>query len=368
MVLVTRFVTWCRQHAGGRRWAGVLVALCSLAPLLAACAQADAGPARVSLLPDPAANGATWAWTARCLYGPYSHGTCKDAGPSLGAAQLIGDEWNLGGGAATAGSLDMSVSSPGALELEGDFPSTPPCTQATCLAPSANTWVRGYPDVLYGFNECHTVSPPPQSRVMPMPVNVAAIPTDLIGTTTYDSTSPTVTYDVAYDLWLNRSDTKRPCRTEGTVEVMVWTDYDQQALLPSSMQVEDVTIPFASDGVVHTGTFAWSVYVSNVYGKGQTAPWGGTVWFVLNKADVVAKGTVSVDLSYVLSVVGALLQNNYGWNDFRKSYWLDSIPFGMEFGPEDGALYGTGSSYFSLRLSSYCLDVGATLSHAACTG
>jgi len=60
------------------------------------------------------------------------------------------------------------------------------------------------------------------------------------------------------------------------------------------------------------------------------------------------------------------LQNNYGWSDFRESYWLDSVPFGMEFGPQAGTLYGTGSSYFSLRLSSYCLDVGMELSHAAC--
>ncbi len=112
---------------------------------------------------------------------------------------------------------------------------------------------------------------------------------------------------------------------------------------------------------------AWTVYVSNLFAKGQTAPWGGTVWFVLNKADVVARGTVSVDLSYVISVVGALLQNDYGWRDFRKSYWLDSIPFGMEFGPQDGALYGTGPSYFSLRVSSYCLEVGTRLSDAACT-
>ena len=88
----------------------------------------------------------------------------------------------------------------------------------------------------------------------------------------------------------------------------------------------------------------------------------------LNRSDVVSRGTVSVDLSAVLSAVGALLHNDYGWIDFRSSYWLDSIPFGMEFGPQSGTLTGSGSSHFSLNLSSYCLDVGTTISHAACTG
>ncbi|MGO9962528.1 MAG: GH12 family glycosyl hydrolase domain-containing protein [Acidimicrobiales bacterium] len=366
MAPVGRFVARSRYHGDPRPWGGLVLALCVLAPLLTGCGQAGAGPAGVSLLPDPAATGSAWDWTAQCLYGPYAHSACEASGPDLGAAQLNGDEWNLGGGAATAGSLGMSVSSPGALELRGDLPAAPPCTQATCLAPSANTWVRGYPNVLYGINQCHAVNSPPESRLLPLPMRVSAIPADLIGTTTYDAQSPLVTYDVAYDLWLNRTDTRRPCRTDGTVEVMVWTDYDQQALLPASMQVEDVTIPFVTGGVVRAGKLAWTIYVSNVFAKGQTAPWGGAVWFVLNRDDVVAKGTVSVDLSYVLSVVGALLQNNYGWSEFRENYWLDSVPFGMEFGPQAGTPYGTGSTYFSLRLSSYCLEVGIELSHATC--
>jgi hypothetical protein len=198
-------------------------------------------------------------------------------------------------------------------------------------------------------------------------MRVSAIAPDLIGTTAYSSQTSRVTYDIAYDLWLNNSGTKRPCRTDGTVEVMVWTDYDQRALLPGSMQVGMASIPFADGGVIEDGKQAWSVYVSNVYQRGQTAPWGGTVWLVLSAADVVPRGTVSVDLSSVLSAVGALLQDNYGWSNFGKSYWLDSIPFGMEFGPQSGTLTGTGSSYFSLSVSSYCLDVGTTLSHAGCT-
>ena len=367
MVPVERLGTRPDQRANRRPVATVLIAMCILSPLLAACAQTDAGFARVSLLPDPAAEGHAWAWTARCQFGPYAHKACEAAGPDLGAAQLNGDEWNLGGGVATAGSLGMSVNSPGALAVQGDFPSTPPCTEATCLAPSANTWVRGYPNVLYGINQCHSTTSPQESRILPLPMKVSAIPSDLIGTTTYSSQTLQVTYDIAYDLWLNNSDTKRPCRTDGTVEVMVWTSYDERALLPESMKVGTASIPFAADRVVEPGKQAWSIYVNDVYQNGQTAPCGGTVWLVLSKADVVSNGTVSVDLSSVLSAVGALLQNDYRWSDFPRHYWLDTIPFGMEFGPQSGTLTGTGSSYFSLKLSSYCLDVGTSISKAACT-
>ncbi len=355
------------RRASWRFGSATLIVLCVLVPLLAACGHSDPGPEGVSLLPDPAAKSETWRWTAQCQFGPFADNTCEAAGPDLGAAQLNGDEWNLGGGVATSGSVAMSVHSPGSLLVQGDLPSTPPCSEATCLAPSANTWVRGYPNVLYGLNQCHSGTSPRRSRILPLPMRVSAIAPDLIGTTAYSSQTSRVTYDIAYDLWLNNSGTKRPCRTDGTVEVMVWTDYDQRALLPGSMQVGMASIPFADGGVIEDGKQAWSVYVSNVYQRGQTAPWGGTVWLVLSAADVVPRGTVSVDLSSVLSAVGALLQDNYGWSNFGKSYWLDSIPFGMEFGPQSGTLTGTGSSYFSLSVSSYCLDVGTTLSHAGCT-
>jgi hypothetical protein len=147
---------------------------------------------------------------------------------------------------------------------------------------------------------------------------------------------------------------------------MVWTDYDQRAMLPGDMQTASATIPFAVNGVVQPDKSAWWTYVSNVFQKGQTAPWGGTVWFVLNSADMISHGTVSVDLSGVLSAVSSLLQNYYGWTGFGHHYWLDTIPFGMEFGPQSGTLYGAGPAHFTMRFSSYCLDVGTTLSKAAC--
>jgi hypothetical protein len=278
---------------------------------------------------------------------------------------LNGDEWNLGGGSTTPGSVRMSVKSPGGLVLQGKLPSAPPCTQSTCLAPSAYTWVRGYPDVLYGINQCHADTSPPESPRLPLPMRVGAIPPDLIGTTAYSSRTSHVIYDVAYDMWLNRSDTRRPCRTAGTIEVMVWTDYDDQALLPASEKVGTASIPFAVDGADRRGEHSWSIYVSDIGEGGHTAPWGGTIWFVPSKADVVSRGSVSVDLSSVFSSVDALLRNTYGWSDFEKNYWLDTVPFGIEYGPV-GALTGAGPSYFSMDLSSYCLAVDAEPSEAAC--
>jgi hypothetical protein len=201
-----------------------------------------------------------------------------------------------------------------------------------------------------------------------LPARVSSIPPDLIGTTSYSAQTPHITYDVAYDMWLNHSNTKTPCKKDGTLEVMVWTDYDQKALLPGTGKIGTASVPFTVNGTLHPGTGAWSVYVSNVFGDGHTVPWGGTVWFILDEGDAVRTGTVSVDLSTVLSEVGTLLQNSYGWHNFAGTYWLDTIPFGMEYGPDSGSLTGAGPADFSLRLSSYCLEVGATVSQATCDG
>ncbi len=353
------------SHRHRRSRAALVVASC-VGLVLAGCAHVDPVHPTVALLPDAAAGGGSWHWTSGCQFVPSALRACRRSNPDLGSAQLTGDEWNLGGGSAAAGSVTMSVHSPGAVMVRGHLPVTPPCTQSTCIAPSANTWVRGYPNVLYGINQCHARTSPPESPGLRLPMRVSAIPADLIGTTSYASSTRHVTYDIAYDMWLNDSATKTPCRTNGTVEVMVWTDYDERALLPDSVRVGSASIPFAVDGRDDTGAQAWSVYATNIDGGGQTVPWGGTIWFVLNQADVVSKGTVSVDLSTVLSSAGTLLQTRYGWSDFSRNYWLDTIPFGMEYGPESGGLFGAGPSYFSLNVSSFCLDVGKTSSDAAC--
>jgi hypothetical protein len=195
---------------------------------------------------------------------------------------------------------------------------------------------------------------------------VDSIPPHLIGVTAYSAQTSQVTYDIAYDLWLHTTGTKQPCPSKGTLEIMVWTDYDPQALLPPSMQVWAATIPFAVDRVVRPGTGAWSVYASNIDSGGRTAPWGGTLWFVLDRGDIVSNGLVSVDLSAVLSVAGRIVHDVYGWPDLGAHYWLDTAPFGVEFGPASGKPMDSGPSQFSVRISAYCLDVRSTLQHAAC--
>lgn len=364
MITPLRLGKSVEQRARWRSGFYLVVAVCGITSALTACGSVHAARG-VSLLPDTGAENRTWQWTPACELGPSTPRTCAPSGPNLGPAQLNGDEWNLGADLEHPGSLTMSVDSRGALTMRGRIPSAPPCTESTCIAPSANTWVRGYPNVLYGINQCSARTSPPVSPSLNLPMRVSSIPADLIGTTTYSSEAPHLTYDIAYDMWLNNSNTKTPCKKDGTLEVMVWTDYDQQAVLPDTV-TETASIPFKVNGIMNPGSGAWSVSVSNVSKGGHTEPWGGTVWFVLNKADVVHSGTVSVDLSTVLSEVGTLLQNTYGWHTFQKSYWLDTVPFGMEFGPESATLTGAGPSNFSLHLASYCLGVAMTVSEAGC--
>jgi hypothetical protein len=332
--------------------------------LLASC---GGGPRRagVWLLPTSTGISRSWHWTARCPAGPAAAAGCQRAGPVLGFAQVNGDEWNLGG-VATAGSLDMSVDSRGALTIKGGFASTPPCTAQACLAPSAYTWVRGFPDVSYGVSQCHADTSAPESPLLPLPMRVGAIVPRLIGVTAYSASTSGATYDIAYDLWLHQTGTKRPCLSDGTLEIMVWTDYDEKALLPSGMQVGTASVPFAVGGVAHPGTNGWSVYASNIYQRGSTAPWGGTLWFIADRADVVGRGRVSVDLSAVLAAAGQLLRDNYSWPDLSRHYWLDSAPFGVEFGPVSGDPVDSGPSRFSVRISAYCLDEQSTLADATC--
>ena len=336
----------------------------ALLVVLAAC---SAGPPRpdVALLPDAGSGGQVWHWTAQCRLGPAAGAGCGEAGPVLGFAQLNGDEWNLGGPAGS-GSLDMSVGSHGAVTINGQFASTPPCTASTCLAPSAYTWVRGYPDVTYGINQCYAATSPRPSPRLPLPMRLDSIPAHLVGVTAYSADTSQVTYDVAYDLWLHDTGTKQPCRSQGTLEIMVWTDYDARALLPPSLQAGTADIPLAVGGVARPATQAWSVYASNIDRDGRTAPWGGTLWFVPGPADVAGHGRVSVDLSAVLSAAGLLLQDNYGWSEFAQHYWLDTASFGVEFGPASGGPADSGPSRFSAQISAYCLDVRTTLLAAAC--
>jgi hypothetical protein len=353
----------CRARPG--RAVAVLAAVLTL--LLAACGSAAPAPSRpgVALLPHPAAGHHVWHWSARCPFGPAGGESCGTAGPILGSAQLNGDAWNLGG-AATTGSLDMSAGAGGAVTIKATLASAPPCTAPGCIAPSAYTWVRGYPNVLYGINQCYAASSPPSSPRLPFPVRLDSIPSHLIGVTAYSAQTSQVTYDVAYDLWLHPSGTRQPCRSQGTLEIMVWTGYDARALLPASMQAGTASIPYAVDGVAHAGTQAWSVYASNIDRDGRTAPWGGTLWFVPGQASAVSHGRVSVDLSAVFSAAGLLLRDNYGWPELGQHYWLDTASFGVEFGPSSGNPLDPGPARFAAQISAYCLDVRSTVRDAAC--
>jgi Glycosyl hydrolase family 12 len=334
--------------------------------VLAGCGSVGQASPTVRVLPDSTVTPTSWTWTASCPFTPVVGSVCRSASPKIGSAQLAGDEWNLGDSPGSPGTVGMSVESSGSLVVRGDLTDAPPCTDSDCLAPSADTWVRGYPSVLYGIDQCNANTSVATSPNFQLPARVSAIPPDLVGSTTYSADPAETTYDIAYDMWLNPSSTRTPCRTSGTIEVMVWTGYDDRALLPASLQIATASSPFEIDGTDHSGAGAWSVYANNVYRDDQTAPWGGTFWFVLNKNDAVDRGTVNVDLSSVLAAVGNLLQHDYGWTGFERSYWLDTIPFGMEFGPSSGALTGEGSSRFSLRVESFCLDTDSTVSTAAC--
>jgi hypothetical protein len=317
------------------------------------------------MLPASGASGQVWRWTAQCPFGPVASTGCAAGGPTIGSAQLNGDAWNLGG-PANAGSLDMSVGSNGGVTIEGHFDRTAPCTEPACIAPRAFTWVRGYPNVLYGINQCYADSSPPPSPRLPLPMRLDSIPPHLIGVTAYSTQTSQVTHDVAYDMWLNPTGTKRPCRSDGTLEIMVWTDYDGRALLPASLKVGTATIPLAVDGVARPAAREWSIYASNIAREGRTAPWGGTLWFVPDRADVAGHGRVSVDLSAVLWAAQLLLQDSYGWPDLGQHYWLDTASFGVEFGPPSGNTTDSGPSHFSAEISAYCLDVRSTVLDAAC--
>jgi hypothetical protein len=348
------------------RGAVTILAVTCLAGGLAACGHSANAAGKISLLPSTATEGKSWAWTAACPYGPHASNGCDPAGPTLGQAQLAGNEWNLGGTQGAAEAVNMSVSPSGGLKLNANLASAPPCTGTSCLTREANTWVRGYPSVLYGIDQCHASTSPAQSPELPLPARVDSLPADLVGSATYDARASQVTYDVAYDLWLSASDTKTPCQTDGTVEVMVWTDYDAKSLLPDSLKVGTTTLPTAVNGAQKSSDQTWSIYVNNVYGNGHTVPWGGTVWLVPDASTATQHGTVTVDLSAGLGAVGTVLQRKYGWTAFASTYWLDTIAFGMEYGPQSADPYGTGPTNFSLDLSKYCLQVGTTVADAGC--
>jgi hypothetical protein len=351
-------------HGARARSSAVAILGAVALSLLTACGSSRQPNAHLELVPAEKRDGPTWRWTSQCTLEPAARTGCQAASPILGFAQLNGDAWNLGGPAG-GGSLDMAVASDGAVAIAGHFAAASPCTASTCLAPSANTWVRGYPNVLYGLNQCYADTSPRPSPELPLPIRLDAIPPRLVGVTAYSTEISRVSYDVAYDLWLNPTGTKRPCRAKGTLEILVMTDYSAHAVLPPELEAGTAQIPVALAGA-KAHPQPWSIYASNIGGNGWTQPWGGTIWFVPDRANVVARGRVSVDLSAVLAAAGRVLHRNYGWADPAKRYWLDTVSFGVEFGPSSGDPYEAGPLRFSARISAYCLLTGTTVERASC--
>lgn len=334
-----------------------------LSLLLTACGSKPQAVRRVvPLVPAAHGGGHSWHWTPRCPLAPAAPTGCRDAGPRLGFAQLNGDAWNLGGSAET-GSVAMGVTANGSVTIDAALTQAPPCTDQACLAPSANTWVRGYPNVLYGINQCYAGTSPRMSPDLPLPMRVASLPKPLIGTTAYTTEASSVTSDLAYDLWLHPTDTKEPCRTKGTLEIVVFTDYDARALPPESLAVGQAAIPSTGN---EAGARPWRVYAANVGSDGWTASWGGTLWFVPDPLDKVHRGRMSVDLGAVLTSADRVLRDTYRWPSPARHYWLDTVSFGIEFGPRSADPYDSAPVAFSARISAFCLTAGGTLARAAC--
>ncbi|MDA8182832.1 MAG: protein kinase [Actinomycetota bacterium] len=336
----------------------------------------DTAPTTVTLLPAPGP-ARSWVWTAWCPFVPTGKGnSCTSSGdPNRGSVQLNGNLWNLGGGFGTSGSLTMSQDHFGGIDMHGDFPAVPPCTSSNatglqpCVVPQGGTWVRGYPELTYGENvQCGNPPPntsAPTSPTLPLPVQLSGMKGgDLVGTTDYTANPGQITYDISYDMWLNPAKSEH-CTGAGTIEVMVWLNDSGTKAGPPGSALMKASIPYTLNGHRSTGDGAWSLYQST----GLSASTGGTVWVVLNKADSPRPtprlhpkdpkvgGDVSVDLSAAFSEVGKLLSAKDHVNDFR-SYWLDSIPFGVEFGPASGdSTYKPGdTSYFHFDVSRFCLS------------
>jgi hypothetical protein len=249
--------------------------------------------------------------------------------------------------------------------IDGRLAEAAPCTAPACLAPAANTWVRGYPNVLYGIDQCRARTSPPTSPRLPLPARLDTL-SQLAGVTAYSTRMRHLTYDVAYDLWLQPDATAQPCRTRGTLEIVVMTDYAARAVAPVGDRIATARIPTAVGGHVRERTEPWSVFASNVGGNGWTAAWGGTLWFVPARADVVHAGRVGVGLGAVLAEAARELHDRYGWQDVARRYWLDTAAFGVEYGPPSADPYDAGPARFSARISAYCLARGAGSLAAAC--
>ena len=269
-----------------------------------------------------------------------SRGRGRDsAGPHLGRAQLTGNEWNLGG-TGDAGSVAMALDAEGSLHVDGRFSATPPCTDERCIAPQANTWVRSFPSVLYGIDQCHADTSPPRRRACaPDQGRLAAFDHRRYHDLRRRRTN--VTHDVAYDLWLNPSGTTTPCQTDGTLEVMVWTDHDARdparqlagraRFDPLRGWRHRVAGRRRMDRVRHQRVRGRT---HGTVGRHRLArPRPRPNRRPRDRRRRPARRAASV---------GSLLENTYGWSNFATHLLARHDAFGIEFGPHDADPYSAG--------------------------
>jgi hypothetical protein len=209
---------------------------------------------------------------------------------------------------------------------------------------------------VYKGEKCMATSD--QSPSLELPLPLSQVP-DLVGLTRYSAPGPGVTYDVSYDIWLGPSAQPVCPGQPGALEVMVWLDYSgDRALLPVRPRPVAV-LGYSVNGAVMTGSGVWRMYSTGVNHGGTT-----TIDLVLDKPEATPGDEVGVELSQALHVAGQLLKKYYNFDD--SSYWLNTIDFGLEFGPAAGSDAAAGSAYFSSKIGSYCLHVGVILATATC--
>jgi Glycosyl hydrolase family 12 len=296
-------------------------------------------PETLSFFPRAEQSG-PWEWDAECPFLPAAKSGCQDTDPVYGSIILNGDLWNIDGTA--SGDAEMDVDPEGRLVTSADF--------SSAQAEHKTTWVRGYPNVTYGVSPQAPADAPPRSPELPLPLNLKQLPHDVIATADYDvSETSSVTFDLAYDIWLEPHKEVRSPRAK-TLELMIWTDENGGALPPGYK--EEITMPYSLDGAGKAGS--WSVYMTNASRASNATT---TVELVLKTPQSNAQ--IGVDLNNAFSSMEKALTKEYPsrWNSF-SSYYLDAISLGTEFGPLKNR---SDAGPLAWNLDSYNLNIGGQL-------
>jgi hypothetical protein len=133
---------------------------------------------------------------------------------------------------------------------------------------------------------------------------------------------------------------------------MVWTDNGNGATPPGFK--ESITMPYAENGIRHSGL--WGIYIDN---GNKSASKPTTVWIVLGAS--INNAAVSVDVNLALSQMQSELHKWYPaqWSaTFDTGYWLDGIDIGSEFGPLSN---GSGPAQYQFAIYKYNYVIGSTL-------